>query len=396
MDYDDEFFEDESQIENFDDMGTLDKNIFSSAVVSGNDWTAETIVNQINKENIQLNPSFQRRDAWDKKRKSRFIESLILGLPVPQVVLAESKERRGSYIVLDGKQRLLSIRQFAAMPNDSVYEQLKLSSLEIRNDLKGLSLESLRNDFDYADDLAAFENQPIRTVVIKNWPNEDFLYHVFLRLNTGSVPLSPQELRQALHPGPFVSYLDAASAESIALKEILKLSKPDFRMRDAELLLRYIAFKNFMERYSGTLKTFLDDACKDLNKKWDAEKSTIEYQLQQFEFSHVFVKSVFNKSYYRKWSGKSYESRFNRSIFDVMVLTFTRPEIRELAQGKELQIEDGFKRLCVNDRKFMSSIESTTKSLTATHTRLSTWMNELNKILETDFPVPELIDNRIV
>lgn len=396
MDNYEDFYEDESQIENFEDMGTLDKNIFSSAVVSGNDWTAETIVNQINKENIQLNPSFQRRDAWDKKRKSRFIESLILGLPVPQVVLAESKERRGSYIVLDGKQRLLSIRQFAAMPNDAVYEQLKLTSLEIRNDLKGHSLESLRNDFDCADDLAAFENQPIRTVVIKNWPNEDFLYHVFLRLNTGSVPLSPQELRQALHPGPFVSYLDAKSAESVALKEILKLSKPDFRMRDAELLLRYFAFENFMERYSGTLKTFLDYACKELNENWDAEYSVINDQLQQFEKSHLFVKSVFGKNYYRKWSGNSYENRFNRSIFDIMVLSFNKDEVRDLARGKELQIEDAFKRLCVNDRKFMSSIESTTKSLTATHTRLSTWIKELNQILEAAIPVPELIDNRIV
>ena len=96
-----EFLEDEQQKETDDDIGTLDQNIFSSAVVSGNDWTTETLINQINKGNIKLNPDFQRRDAWDKKRKSKFIESLILGLPVPQVVLAESKERRGSYIVLD-------------------------------------------------------------------------------------------------------------------------------------------------------------------------------------------------------------------------------------------------------------------------------------------------------
>ena len=175
------FKEDEEQLESDQDIGLLDQGSFSSAVVSGNDWTTETLLNQINKGNILLNPDFQRRDAWDKKRKSKFIESLILGLPIPQVVLAESKERRGSYIVLDGKQRLLSIRQFSADADDESYEQLKLTGLEIRDDLNRKSLLNLRDDLDLFDDLSAFENQPIRTVVIKNWPNEDFLYHVFLR-----------------------------------------------------------------------------------------------------------------------------------------------------------------------------------------------------------------------
>ncbi|ECR7467479.1 DUF262 domain-containing protein, partial [Salmonella enterica] len=188
----------------------------------------------------------QRRDAWDKSRKSNFIESLILGLPIPQLVLAERKEQRGAYIVLDGKQRLLSIRQFAAEKGDENYESLKLSGLEIRTDLKGKNLHDLKDDASYYNDVAAFENQPIRTVVIKNWPSEEFLYHVFLRLNTGSVQLAPQELRQALHPGPFVSFVDASAPDNEAIKNILKLKKPDFRMRDNELLLRFYALKNFL------------------------------------------------------------------------------------------------------------------------------------------------------
>ncbi|MDF3731776.1 DUF262 domain-containing protein, partial [Enterobacter hormaechei] len=175
-------------------------------------------------------------DAWDKSRKSNFIESLILGLPIPQLVLAERKNQRGAYIVLDGKQRLLSIRQFAAEKDDLVYESLKLSGLAIRADLKGKNVHDLRENADYYNDVAAFENQPIRTVVIKNWPSEEFLYHVFLRLNTGSVQLAPQELRQALHPGSFVSYIDSVAPENEAIKSILKLKKPDFRMRDNELL----------------------------------------------------------------------------------------------------------------------------------------------------------------
>lgn len=390
-----EFQEDEQQLELEEDIGSLDQSLFSSAVVSANDWTTETLLNQINKGNILLNPDFQRRDAWDKKRKSKFIESLILGLPIPQVVLAESKERRGSYIVLDGKQRLLSIRQFAAEANDEAYEQLKLTGLEIREDLKRKSLQTLREDLDLFDDLSAFENQPIRTVVIKNWPNEEFLYHVFLRLNTGSVPLSPQELRQALHPGPFVSFLDKSSSNSSALREILKLKKPDFRMRDAELLLRYFAFKNFLNLYSGTLKKFLDETCEKLNSRWTEQESSIRNQLDSFEEAHTCIKSVFKGNQYRKWSGKSYESRFNRAVFDVLILSFDDEEVRNLSKGKEEAIEQAFKDLCSKNFEFMASIESTTKSLSATQTRFSAWIETLNGLLGSSLHVPKLEGSRI-
>ncbi|MEY8198102.1 MAG: DUF262 domain-containing protein [Colwellia sp.] len=390
------FIEDEEQQETDDDIRPLDQNSFSSAVVSGNDWTTETLISQIDKGNILLNPDFQRRDAWDKKRKSKFIESLILGLPIPQVVLAESKERRGRYIVLDGKQRLLSIRQFSAENDDKDYKQLKLTNLEIRTDLKGKNLADLRNDPEYYDDLAAFENQAIRTIVIKNWPDEDFLFHVFLRLNTGSVPLSPQELRQALHPGDFVQYLDKSSSNSKALKEILKIKAPDFRMRDTELLLRFIAFKNFLHLYTGTLKKFLDDVCLNLNKTWDVRSGDIEHQIQTFESTHIFLDTIFNGNQYKKWGGTSYEKRFNRAIFDILTLSFYDKAIRDLSVGKELEIENTFKDLCVNNQDFRSSIESTTKSLGATHNRISIWISALNDVLGSNVHVPVLKDNRII
>ncbi len=391
-----EFIEEEDQRETEADIADLDQIHFSSAVVSGNDWTTETLINQINKGNILLNPGFQRRDAWDKKRKSLFVESLILGLPVPQIVLAESKERRGSYIVLDGKQRMLSIRQFAASPNDPNFEQLKLTGLEIRDDLKGKTLQCLQDDLALFDDLSAFENQPIRTVVIKNWPNEDFLYHVFLRLNTGSVSLSPQELRQALHPGPFVTFLDRLSSQSNALRDILKLDKPDFRMRDAELLLRYYAFRNYIQEYTGNLKVFLDNTCGRLNSSWDNEERRLLAQLEEFEAAHSFLKSIFGDSLYRKWNGRAYERRFNRAIFDVFILAFVQPEIRALARDRGAEIEQAFRGLCEGNREFLNSIETTTKSSWATQTRISLWNMTLNNLLGTDLPLLRLVDDGLV
>lgn len=375
-----DFFEDENQKENYEDLPQIENKDFSSIVLNNNDWTTETVINQINKGKIKLDPNFQRRDAWDKKRKSSFIESLIVGLPIPQLVLAEEKERRGSYIVLDGKQRLLSIRQFAAESNDENFEQLKLQKLEIRSDLNNYNLSTLKEDPSKSDDLSAFENQPIRTVVIKNWPSEEFLYQIFLRLNTGSVPLSPQELRQALHPGDFVTAIDKLSADSESLKEILKISKPDFRMRDAELLLRFISFKNFLQEYSGTLKVFLDNTCLFFNNNWENEREKIIYQISSLEDAHIFTKRIFGSNSYRKWSPNGYENRFNRAIFDIMSISFSNNEIRNICEPHIEQIEIAFKALCENDIDFKTSIETTTKSISATEKRFTTWKNTLETI----------------
>src|SRR5690348_9039922 len=98
-----------------EDVGRVDPSLVNKAVVTGTDWTADTILKQLEKGNISLDPIFQRRDAWSDKRKSKFIESLILGLPVPQIVLAESQEVKGKFLVIDGKQRLLTLQRFAGI-----------------------------------------------------------------------------------------------------------------------------------------------------------------------------------------------------------------------------------------------------------------------------------------
>ncbi|WP_404414845.1 DUF262 domain-containing protein [Brevundimonas vesicularis] len=369
----------EDQAEGLEDVAAIDGSIVSQSVVSGTDWTAETIITQIDKGNIQLNPRFQRRDAWEGHRKSSFIESLILGLPIPQIVLAESQTKRGSYIVIDGKQRLLSIRQFAAKADDQVFSPLRLTGLSIRGDLHLSTLESLRLDPSAADDVAAFENQPIRTVVIKNWGSEAFLYQVFLRLNTGSVPLSPQELRQALHPGPFVEFIEEASAESAALRKVLKLKKPDFRMRDAELLTRWYALRRYAPAYTGDLKSFLDRTCENLNKEWESRSEELRLDLEQFESSVTTSYKIFGNHAFRKWSKGAYERLFNRAIFDMVTYYFGSPDIRDAAERNSEEVEKAFKELCENNADFLASVERTTKSMGATTTRMGLWAEALTR-----------------
>ncbi len=303
-----------------DDLVQPDLKKLNEAAVAASDWTTETVVHQLDRGNINLNPSFQRRDAWTLARKSKFIESLILGLPIPQLVLAENKTKKGSYIIIDGKQRLLSLRQFSARSGDQLYSQLKLEGLEIRSDLNTKSLEDLESDPALADDLRAFQNQTIRTVVIKGWPNESVLYLIFLRLNTGSVPLSPQELRQALHPGPFLEFVEEHSGKLQGLRTVLKITKPDFRMRDAELMVRYFAFRNFLSGYRGNLKLFLDNTCKQLNSDWPNFQQSIQIQTREMQSAFDLTFKVFgDENAFRKWDAYSDEGDQDSELIVISV-----------------------------------------------------------------------------
>jgi len=395
-DLDESLFADPEDIgaENEEDIEQNDDS-FSQSVIWGTDWTAETINNQLTRGNIDLFPKFQRRDAWSNKAKSRFIESIILGLPIPQIILAEKKGQRGKYIVIDGKQRLLTIRRFFSQKADDEFKPLRLIGLEILTDLNGKTYKKLKEDAEYIDELNQLENQSIRTTIIKNWPNESFLFTVFLRLNTGSIKLSPQELRQALHPGPFIDFADEFSIESEGIKNMLNLKKPDYRMRDVEIVIRYFANKYFLKVYEGNLKKAFDNTVKILNENWENDKDKIIADAKNLDSAIQFTIELYGgqKQAFSKWLGDSFQNNFNRAIFDIMVYYFSVPEILEEAKTKMTPILDSFKNLCIVDEAFLSSFEHTTKSMDNTFKRLTTWGNALADVLDVPIVVPYYNEN---
>jgi hypothetical protein len=382
----------EDQQEGLEDLGESGRQY--QAVINSADWTVETIIQQIDKGNIELNPDFQRREAWHSPRKSQYIESLILNVPVPQVVLAERKDRRGKFIVIDGKQRLLALRQFHS--TDEIFLPFVLNGLSIRTDLNGVNYQQLSTDLMREQDHNALQNATIRTAVIRNWGDETFLYTVFLRLNTGSVPLSPQELRQALHPGEFVRFVDQYSRDNKLLHAVMGIKKPDPRMRDAELVIRYFAFRNFLHTYTGNLKPLLDETTRHFNSVWQAQQGAINKQRADFEASIAATAQIFGETHaFRKWSGNKYERPLNRAIFDVMTYHFTSVSVREAALNNADQVEQAFRDLCENDVAFLTAVEGTTKSIEAIYTRLRHWGEALREIsIPADLPTLE--NNKII
>ncbi|GAB3523562.1 DUF262 domain-containing protein [Arthrobacter monumenti] len=381
-----------------EDEGDLDEPASGfKASIGGKDWTVETLVSQMRKGRIDLEPSFQRRNAWLAARKSKLIESIMLGFPIPQIVLAEKRSQQGHYFVLDGKQRLLALRQFFVDPDDprdKDFIPLRLNGLEVLSELNrkdASSLEDLRPDL-----FAAIENHSIRTVVLGNWNSERLLLSLFLRLNTGSVALSPQELRQALIHGEFIKWLDAHSGDLPPLRTLLNNYHPDRRMVDAELMLRHLSFTMSPIRYRGNLKLFLDDTSRYLNNNWEEVQPKAEASLNDFAEALQAGMEIFGpEKFCRKWSGPSegstegkFERPLNRALFDVQVYSLSIEHVRSAARRSTDQIVEAFKDACEKDEVFLRSITATTKTADAFITRHRTWARILNEALGIRYDLP--------
>jgi hypothetical protein len=363
---------------------------FSEAVVFSSDWTVETILSQLGRGKIQLNPNFQRREAWSTGRKSKFIETIIVGLPSPQLVLAEVQGHRGNYIVLDGKQRLLSLLRFTES-EENKSKGFGLSSLEIRTDLQGKKYHHFIKDILFEQDKDAFLSYTIRTVVIRNWPNNDFLHQVFLRLNTGSVTLSSQELRQAIAPGEFTTFADEFAASSRVIQSLLGRNTPDPRMRDVELLVRHIAFRDRLVEYRGRMKKFLDETCVFENKHWTTREERIVQISKEFEDAIELLRKIFGQEIARKPESRS----FNRAIFDALSYYAAIPELR-VEMERSLEGIQGAYNNVFQQREFQEAIESDTAGLSNTVTRLQVWGEKVSQVIGIRVNVPQLHDGRII
>jgi len=356
--------------------------------VASRDWTVETIVRQVEQGNIDLDPAFQRRNAWRDHRRSRLVESFVLGFPVPQVVLAESPRRRGTFIVIDGKQRLMTIAGLYLTSHRDYWTQPRFSGLSVLKELNQVSLDDFLKEAQYSRDRRQLANADIRTTVITGFQDEDVLYDIFYRINTGSVPLSSQELRQVLNRGDFAKYLLEVTGQQNPLWTALRIDYPDPRLRDVELLLRLIAWRRFSKKYRGNMKAFLDESMVYLNDHWPKERSGIEDLAQQLFQAITAAIKVFGNEVGRKFKSGRYERPLNRALFEVQAYYFSFPKVRIAAVKNKAALLQSSKELFA-DGDFVASIESTTKSLENYRTRFVKYHGMLERSLAVEVePLP--------
>ncbi|WIY05101.1 DUF262 domain-containing protein [Amycolatopsis mongoliensis] len=372
-DVDDEFDED------YEDPGSLTAGNVGGTVIYTLDWAVSTVVQQIdaNPEDpesvgvLVTDPPFQRRTAWTAEKQGLFLESLMLGLPVPPLVLAESKANEGQFYVLDGKQRLTSLKSFFDKQNP-----LKLRGLELlKSELANKTYGEIRESKDLRKYTKSLLAQPIRTIVVRNWESPALLHLIFSRLNKASAPLASHELRQAIYPGPFTNYVNKTSAESVQMLRARRITKPDFRLRDAEMLLRYFSFKTNLPKYGGVLRDFLDRVLKGGNDHFEEIEGEIDRMFQDLEFAIDATFKVFGKLAFLRFDAERGEfmPRFNVSVFEIMTWYFVDPTLVAKAIKKREAVKEAFKELCVTDGDFAQYLTSTTKTKTAAIGRLKKW-----------------------
>ena len=383
QDRDDEFEIDEPT-EQSDGLG-LSKEDFSNLVIAPADWTIETLYRQIGNQ-IDLNPDFQRRNVWNKRAKSSFIESLFLGIPIPQILLSAKIGEKSSFLVLDGKQRLTAIKEFI----DGKFldgTTFKLSDLRIlHNELHGKSWDVISKDPEWSGRLL---NETQRTAVLRGWQDDPVLYEIFYRLNSGSVRLSPMELRMSLYPGDFLKFVIRWTETIGPLHNLLNKKSPDNRMGDVELAVRFLAFQDNEIKYQGDLKKFLDETCIKYNQKFsDTEfKKNIEDKLSAMNSAVEAGIAIFGrKEFCRKFINDDYETRFNRAIYDILVGTLSNPEARNWSMENKEAFKTTYETLSMSDNEFIRSLETTTKSLEATRSRFSKWYFALKGASGIDVP----------
>ena len=247
---------------------------------SPNDFNVLTIYNFIESGAVRI-PGFQRNYVWDISRASKLIESLLLGIPVPQIFLYETD--RNQFLVIDGQQRLMSIYYFikqrfprkdkraelrsifdeqGKIPDDILHDdryfenfRLKLPQISNnQNQFKGLSYATLGN---YK---TQFDMRVIRNVIIKqNAPQGDdsAMYEVFNRLNTGGINLKPQEIRTSMYHSPFYEMLNKANSRP-EWRRLLANQEQDIHMKDVEILLRAFAMLVDGDNYAPSMIKFLN------------------------------------------------------------------------------------------------------------------------------------------
>jgi hypothetical protein len=222
-----------------------------SISTSGIDYPVTALVERMRKGDIVI-PRFQRGFVWSLRDASRFIESLLFGLPVPNIFLSEEPDTQVQ-LVVDGQQRLTTLRSFyeGVWPNTQLEFAIKGTGEKGR--YEGASYKSLSTA-----DRRKLDNSTIRAQVIRQeHPSEDnsSIYHVFERLNTGGVSLTPQEIRSAIYHGGFNDLLGELNKNHL-WREIYG---PENRlMRDQELILRFFAFYFNGANYKPPMKEFLN------------------------------------------------------------------------------------------------------------------------------------------
>lgn len=340
------------------------------------EYDLDTLIKRIKNKTIKLDPDYQRRHRWSNTTSSRLIESLILNIPIPIIFISqdvdvddEVSESNSRYTVIDGQQRLTAIYEF--MTNE-----IFLSGLETLTELNG----------SYYKDLPPFltrrlEERTIKCLRIDSTVDAQVKFDIFERLNTGSIKLEPQELRNATARGPFNNKIKDLAKLSV-FRKLIQIDEanpndnPKVRkMEDVELVLRFFALRyRGHETIKKGFKEFLTKSQEEFNK---LPQDTIENWALQFEKYLDFIFSVMGSEAFAKFrpatDGLERMSRFNAAVYDALLISLANTYATNVLTRDSHKIAAqlaNFSKVMFNNTDFFESVSGSVNDIGKVSTRL--------------------------
>lgn len=354
---------DEAYEEEVEDLDEADEVIPCTYAITsyGADYPVDSLVKRLQSKDIvvptfnwssQENTKvvgFQREYVWPKPKADKFIESLLLGLPVPGIFLV--KEATGRLLVLDGHQRLHTIRSY--------YEGLIRGKEYRLTNVQERFRDKLFKELDTEDRRRIDDSIIHATVVRQDEPTEDQsgIYIIFERLNTGGVNLQPQEIRVALYHGELVRILKALNEETAWRKLYGRKSN---RLKDMEMILRFLAFHYHRHDYNRPMKDFLNRymaSNRNLERQSEAELKNV------FRTTTLVLENALGRRAFRP------KGVLNAAVVDsLMVGVASRVKHSSI---ENLEHVRGRYEWLIADENYLRAIETGTSDETNVETRMS-------------------------
>ena len=350
--------EDDDETPDPDEVPIRDRKV----VTQPYDLAIENLVGQVRGNTIFLRPlssrpRFQRGYVWTDALASRLVESILLNVPIPPCYLSQNEEFELD--VIDGQQRIYSLFRF-------VENQFRLKDLKVLVELNGMRFFELSSKLQ-----RQLTTHTLRCVLITNQSHPEIKFDVFERLNSNTVPLSAQELRNCIFRGALNDLLGELAAEPTWLAVMNKKS-PDKRLRDEELILRFFAFHTLgVQSYRTPLKNWLNDAADRGRRLSGADVARLKgvwldalaNVLELFDPSEAF----------RREGSKA----INRALFDLTMFTVSRTTSKECATART-PFRSAYSTLLSSNDEFQDLIGRAVDHTKRTERRFQIWTDKIH------------------
>jgi hypothetical protein len=304
----------------------------------GADYTVDSLVKRMRQEAFRI-PDFQRQFVWTAKHASKFIESLLMGLPVPGIFLYKEADTN-RHLVIDGQQRLRTLQAFY----DGIFRGREFK-------LQGVAAPWLNRTYitlDPADALKLDDSIVHATVFKQDKPEDvlDSIYFVFERINTGGIRLSPQEIRNCVNLGPFIKRIRELNQFS-AWRVVF--ASHNNRAKDEELIVRFLALYRNGDKYTRPMNGFLNKFSAAMNK---VDNNELDRLSKVFKTTIDKVNSAIGSQAFR------ISRALNAAAFDAVMVGLAK-RLDATPTPSDEDVKGAYERLIAND-EFKQACERAT------------------------------------